>query len=180
MDAGTIIAIAVPNIVTALALWLTWKSGERRIAHGRELADLDAVRDLFDAAAVDLREVMIAIHPATGTVFDTSDHQMEPERAKEAEGKLGEHGESLDIMVERFRVRFGSKHIVVVSLEDTIGAPYEARRALWELDEGEIDREDAKQRVRDEIQHAQMASETFLTAAHQVAGARLPDVTTPS
>jgi hypothetical protein len=179
MDAGTIIAIAVPNAVTALALWLTWKAGERRIAHGRELADLEAVRDLLDAAAVHLREFMIAIHPATDRVYNSRGHRhTDTAQSKEGKDKLTEHGEALDVLAERLRVRFGD-HTLVNALNDTLGSAVEAVRAARELDDGEITDEEAQERVHDQVRTSQESRDVFMRSAQQVAGARLPDPAIP-
>lgn len=61
MDAGTVIAIAVPNVVTATAIVVGWKQNGRVLRQSRRLSDLENVRTVLDEAAVALHRTAYAL-----------------------------------------------------------------------------------------------------------------------
>jgi hypothetical protein len=175
MDTGTIIAIAVPNAVTALALWVTWSQGKSQLAHSRELSDLAAVRELVDEIAVDLRWLLIHLHEVTepATQKGQSPQRSDAELG-EAATEFTARGEKLDVAVERLRSRFGSSHIIVLALEEAVGACSTAHLETQALI-GEVDwYTGSKEGVWERIKDARNARDLFMETAQRVAGVSLP------
>lgn len=173
MDAGTVIAILVPNTVTALALWLTWQAGQQRLIHGRELADLEAVRTVLDQCAIEVRKFLQTISPLTAPGF--ADRDVEKTEVEEAIAKFYRHGEALDEMADRLRIRFGSGHRVVLTVERMLWAGLEARIATDEVERGEKRPEEVYDKLIDALSRTTNNGHEFFECAQRVAGARLPD-----
>ena len=174
MDVGSIVAIAVPNLVTALALVLTWKQSNRRLEAGRELADLEAVRSILDQCAIDLRGLLGSMSLTTAPGF--GDREFTDEETREGQEKFGRHGEALDEMENRLRIRFGSGHALVLTLERTLWAALEAKIASDDVQGGKSRPEEVYEKLKDALSRTMKNGHEFMETAQRVAGVQVPAV----
>jgi hypothetical protein len=99
MDAGTVIAIVVPNIVAAIAIVLGWRQQGRGLRHGRHLADLENLRMVLDGAATALHTTAYALDRVRLRL--TQHAQGFSTATRERSDSVGRAGEGLDALVER-------------------------------------------------------------------------------
>jgi hypothetical protein len=180
-------AVAVSGGVAITAVLAGWFQHRRAVRHDRQLADLENVRMILDEAAVALHRAAYSLDDIRAfltqyggvSFFKTDD-------GTTLYKKLGEHGETLDILLERLSIRLGRKHDVVAEFKDANSAVLEIWRACGRLRNEPDTAGDpsASRQIRDmNAGHRanidgyrelfDVARERFIDAAHEAAGSRL-------
>jgi len=151
----------------------------RDLDHDRELADLSDLRELLDEAAVVVDQARASRHQAEIKVHMASaqgvPRQQRREYVEEASKEIDQTAPPLIAMNARLRVRLGADDPITTALRDAADhLQMMSVRALflqW-LDEDAAD-DDIAARARQEGIDFEQASELFLAAAAQRAGARI-------
>ena len=189
MDVGTGIAIAAPNAVAALAIWVSWKSQGRELRHARQLTDLESVRTVLDDAAVALHRAAYALDEVRSNLTQYGPHGFfkTEDRAKPY-ADLIRIGRDLDVLLERLKIRFERGGEIVTAFETATEATLAVTRALnlVKLEEpAEADDQFAREQVHDFLREKQTEIEQrrkdfdaqrakFIDAAQHTGGADLP------
>jgi hypothetical protein len=92
-----------------------------QLEHDRQVADLNAVREIVEEGAILLHRVAYELDPVKQNLESN---------AKDAVVALGPLGRDSDALVERMKVRLGPDHDVARAFEHAIGAMLDAFRAV--------------------------------------------------
>ncbi len=113
MDAGTVIAIVVPNLVAATAIVIGWRQQVRALEAERKLSDLSNVRTVLDDAVVALHTAASALDAARSNVVQDGRRFFNDEEREQPYNALSQAGRELDVLLdERLSICFGRDHHV--------------------------------------------------------------------
>ena len=177
-DTADVILAAGPTVVALAAIGSAVWQQQRGFTHSRALADLDAARAVLDDAAVALQDASTAIVVRMDVVdLDT------PVSYDDARHELG-------VVRDRVALRFGEEHRTCTPLTAAFQAMEEVD---WQLPEDEVRDLPPRsvrqapaeagttepwrarwQRVRDAADEFHAARRSFIDAAIDTAGVRLP------
>jgi hypothetical protein len=176
-DAPTILAIAVPGAVSALAIAGNVYVSRSSARDTRTLADIESSRALLDEAAQLFHEVGYAVDEAISEYLAHHDaFRSDPDKGSTQFERVEQLGQESDRMSVRLNTRLGPEHPAAVEFKEATGcvlsiyrdlvrAPRLAKRDedadLWEKMDA------SRNMFRDR-------AEAFVKAAHKAAGAQLP------
>jgi hypothetical protein len=185
MDSSVVVPV-VANGVAVCAIVFGWRQNRDNLANQRRLADLGHVRGLLDDAAIALHRGACVLDEVRSQVAQHTPKFFTSDKGTEVFTELGRCGEELDALLERLRIRFGSDHRVVTSLNSADAALLDIHRAaglvrLKPDDDGSPVAAHAIREFYDDTMSRLLAQrerydrtrKDFIDAAYVVAGAQL-------
>jgi hypothetical protein len=186
VDLGTVIAVAIPNVVAVVAIVAGWRQQVRTLEAERELTDLSNIRTVLDDAAVALHDAAYALDDARSHLTQYgAGFFADPEREKPYHA-LWQVGQRRDVLVERLSIRFGRDRDVTREFRAADEAVLGIWRKLGLLRlEPEADTEVGRQQVFEFVNRTRQETEairqtfdakreSFIDLAQRAAGAQLP------
>jgi hypothetical protein len=125
----TIIALAI----AAMSVLVTFTVGMWGFRSTRALNDLEEARRVLDSAAIKLHETEYALNNCRVGLDEHGASFFNYKHLRAAHIALGDCVKELDALLERLRVRFPSRHLILITFRNADQAAREVHRHLVTL-----------------------------------------------